>query len=88
LIFLYKYDNNDTLSDSSLDIISHLLKQIPSSLPLTTMLIVIIWYKGSMKSRGFTLIELLVVISIIALLSSVILAAVSLARTKGQIAAG
>ncbi len=37
--------------------------------------------------RGFTLIELLVVISIISLLSSVILAALSSARQKGQYAA-
>lgn len=38
----------------------------------------------SRRSRGFTLIELLVVISIIGLLSSVILAALSSARTKGK----
>ncbi len=41
-----------------------------------------------MNRRGFTLIELLVVISIIGLLSSVILASLSVARQKGQIAAG
>jgi prepilin-type N-terminal cleavage/methylation domain-containing protein len=38
--------------------------------------------------RGFTLIELLVVISIISLLSSVVLAALSGARDKGRIAGG
>ncbi|MFA6297351.1 MAG: prepilin-type N-terminal cleavage/methylation domain-containing protein, partial [Candidatus Paceibacterota bacterium] len=38
------------------------------------------------KKNGFTLIELLVVISIIALFSSVVLAAVKDARNKGNVA--
>ena len=38
------------------------------------------------KERGFTLVELLVVIAIIGLLSSVIIASVNNARTKGQYA--
>ena len=40
------------------------------------------------NTRGFTLIELLVVISLLGLLSSVILAAVSSAKDRGRVAAG
>jgi len=45
-----------------------------------------LWYIE--RKKGFTLIELLVVISVIALLSSIVLAAVSTARDRAAIAAG
>ena len=43
-------------------------------------------YSRKLDAKGFTLIELLVVIAIVGLLSSIVLASLNSARTKGRIA--